>query len=482
MEDRNHEFSSDELDEDYEDEVVLEDIRGELKARHDANGLVLTWFQGGVDDGTEMLRFNPSTNLLRIFPRIRRNLGFENPFEQLTELQVEAPDWDPEQHSEEGERYGLHVKGLPKGFSAVYSFGLGVKRAYRGLLQEIEKHTSCTAIRFVFSATEGQDGAVFRLGLHRFEDYRQAVERNRSRGHTAVRRVIAAEAHNAVADLLAQKPIEPKYGRHPVIQALTEEVATGHVMDAADRAALVERVVYEAPKVAHEAPAQFGRLRRDIELVSLNVLIEQFEEGLVGRAARHEEHWQRFFTTNQFALQQVFSAPILVLRAQAHVRGTDALGQGSRIADFLCINAITRSCIVVEIKTPATALMAANAYRGSGSDGVYPVHKDLSGAVSQVQAQMESVPRDLKHKPELGEIDKWHVRGAVISGKVSELSDEQRESFLRYREGLTSVTVLGYDEVCERLKYLHAMLKDPQVPAADVAAAGGASGASTPER
>lgn len=216
--------------------------------------------------------------------------------------------------------------------------------------------------------------------------------------------------------------------------------------------------------------------------MSLDVLIEQFEEALVGRTARREEHWQRFFTTNQFALQQVFSAPILVRRDQAHVRGTDALGQGSRIADFLCVNAITRSCVVVEIKTPATALMAANAYRGSGTAGVYPVHKDLSGAVSQVQAQMESVPRDLKHNPKLDEIDKWHVRGAVISGKVSGLSDEQRESFLRYREGLTSVTVLGYDEVCERLKYLHAMLEDPQVPAGDVVAAGGASGASTPER
>jgi hypothetical protein len=51
---------------------------------------------------------------------------------------------------------------------------------------------------------------------------------------------------------------------------------------------------------------------------------------------------------------------------------------------------------------------------------------------------MESVPRDLKDNPQLGSIDKWHARGAVIIGRVSELNDEQRASFLRYCEGLAS--------------------------------------------
>lgn len=255
--------------------------------------------------------------------------------------------------------------------------------------------------------------------------------------------------------------MEPRYGRNPVIRAITEEVATGHVTDASDRATLVNEVARQAPAVAQEAPEQFGRLREDIELVSLKVLIERFQEGLVGRAAKDEGRWQRFFTENSFALQQVFSAPILVLRGQVHVRGTGPLGDGSRIADFLCVNAVTRSAVVVEIKTPASPLMAAKPYRGSGTAAVHPAHRELSGAVGQVQAQMESVPRDLRDSPEFGAVDKWHVRGAVISGRVSDLDDEQRESFLRYREGLSSVTVLGYDEICERLKGLHALLGGP---------------------
>ena len=449
-------------------ETELEDRVGSVDEERDGNELVLFWSRRGEHARTEMLRFNPNTKLLRIFPKVRQSATFQEQFHQLTELQLEAPDWLPAHHSEEGERYSLlHVVGLPRGFAATYEFGLGIMRDYRGLLEEIEERTPCTAVRFVSSGDEGPEGIVFRLALARFEEYRATVDRNRGRGRAAVRRVIEAACHNAVADLFNIDPVEPKYGTNPIIRAITEEVATGFVMDAASRVTLVDQLVQEAPKVAQETPKRFGQLRGDIELVSLEVLIEQFEKGLTGVAARKEDHWQTFFATNPFALQQVFAAPILVIRGQVHVRGTDALGQGSRIADFLCVNAVTRSVVVVEIKNPATTLMAAQAYRGSGSAEVYPAHRHLSGAVSQVQAQMESVPRDLRDNPQLGLIDKWHVHGAVIAGKVSGLSPEQRASFLRYREGLTGVTVLGYDEVCERLKYLHAMLKSPPQAAGD---------------
>lgn len=452
----------------YEFEDELEDRVGSVEVSNDGTELILSWLRRGADESTEFLRFDRAAKLLRIFPKVRRGLTYTNPFDRLTELQIEAPGWNPEDHSAESERYGFHVVGLPRGFAAVYQFGLGVMRDYRGLLEEIDKRTSCSTVRFVTSGDEGPDGNVFRLTLERFEAYRATVDRSRGRGNTAVRRVIDAERHNAVADLFNLEPVEPKYGKNPVIRAITEEVSTGHVMDASDRATLVDQVLLETPRVAREAPEQFGRLREDIELVSLEVLIEQFDRGCIGPAARDEDHWQKFFATNSFALQQVFSAPILVVRGQVHVRGTDALGQGSRIADFLCVNAVTRSAVVIEIKTPATELMAANAYRGSGTAAVYPTHRHLSGAVSQVQAQMESVPRDLKGNPRLGSIDKWHVHGAVIIGRVSELSDEQLGSFLRYRDGLTAVTVLGYDEVCGRLKSLHAMLKNPPQPSGAV--------------
>lgn len=78
---------------------------------------------------------------------------------------------------------------------------------------------------------------------------------------------------------------------------------------------------------------------------------------------------------------------------------------------------------------------------------------------------MAGVKQDLSWRLQRTEdldIDPWHeTRGAVIAGQVSNLSGAHLQSFLRYRADLATVTILGYDEVLERLKALHTMLKSP---------------------
>lgn len=460
-----HEYEVDGVD-GSETHPDLEDRLGFIEATDEGAELVLTRSEReGTRGPTEMLRFHRVDKVLRIFPKVTRSGRLEDQFDRLAELQIEAPRWDPEAHSVEDDRYGLmQVRGLPKGFAKFYEYGLGIKRDYRDLVDEIERRTSCTIVRFIITGLEGLDAdrKTFRITLKRFDDYRAAVDRSRGRGWTAVRRVIDAECHNAVADLLGLDRVEVKYGTNEVIRAITEEVATGHVMEASDRALIIDEAAIAAPKVAREAPERLSRLRQDIELVSLEVLIDQFEEALDGRRSGDEGHWQRFFYLNQFALQQLFSMPIVVARQQAHVQAEDAEGRGSRITDFLCANAVTRTAVVVEIKTPNTQLMAGAEYRGKGTAGVYPPHRDLGGSVAQVQSQMAAVPQDLAHRlhrtPHLT-VDPWNdIRGAVIIGRVSTLSGVRLESFLRYRAGLATVTILGYDEVLERLKTLLAVL------------------------
>lgn len=456
-----------------DDEDELEDRLGFLYASEDGNDLVLTRKDHRGDEvGLEVLRYDRVNKLLRITPRMMHLGQLDPQFRQVTELQIEAPAWDPSSHSAESERFGLlYVRGLRASFRAVYAFGLGIKRDYIGLIEEIEENTPCTVIRFVDAGPEGvdTDGITYRVSMQRFDDFCAAVHRSRDRGNTAVRRVIDAERHNAVADLFGLERIEPKYGRNPIIRAITEEVTTGHVTEAGDRALLVDEVARAAPVVVREAPERFSQLRDDIQLVSLEALIERFENDLSGSHARDEPHWQRFFSTNQFALQMVFSTPIVVARPQAHVQSPDLSGGGSRISDFLCANAVTRTAVVVEIKTPSTELMAAKPYRGKGAAAAYPPHTKLSGAVAQVQSQMAAVPQDLAwrlHRERDLELDPWHdVRGAVIAGRVSTLADARLDSFHCYRAGLATVTVLCYDEVLERLKALHKVLKTPPTSA-----------------
>ncbi len=187
---------------------------------------------------------------------------------------------------------------------------------------------------------------------------------------------------------------------------------------------------------------------------------------MAGAAAKDESHWQRFFETNTFALQQLFAAPIALYGGQMTVRGVNPLGQGSRIADFVLVNTVLRTALVVEIKTPAAGL-AGPVYRGKGGAEVHLPHRDLLGAIAQLQSQMESVRTDLpgllRDTPGAKALDTFHVRGAVIAGIAGALGPEEKASYLRHRGGLGDVEVIAFDEVRERLAVLRDLLA-PQEP------------------
>lgn len=446
----------------------LEDRLGKIEQKLVDGEFVLTRVPRDKSEKSyEVLRYDIDEQLLRIFPKSTSFGALEPQFERNTELHVESPGWDSSRHSEEHGRYWLlYAKGLPKGFSAIYEFGLGIQRDYRRFVDQILERTSSSTVRFVLDGPEGLDAAslTFRVSLARFDAYRSAVDRSRGRAQTAARRVIEADTHNAVADLFGETRVGPKYTRNPAIRAITEEVATGHVTDANDRALIADELTAIAPVIAAETPRRLVQLRDDIELVSLQSLIERCSGDLDGPYSNDEGHWQEFFAANKFALQLLFAAPVVVVREHATVQAPDIDGRGSRITDFLCANTVTRTVSVVEIKTPASRLMSASAYRGSNSDAaVYAPHSALAGAIAQLQSQMASVPRSLASRltPELN-LDPWHEpRGALVVGRVSSLEAEQRESFLRFRAGLSNITVLGYDEVLERLKALRDVLASP---------------------
>ncbi|WP_349319189.1 Shedu anti-phage system protein SduA domain-containing protein [Mycolicibacterium canariasense] len=332
------------------------------------------------------------------------------------------------------------------------------------MIYAIEEHTECNVVRFGASDAEGPNGNTFHIAIERFAQYKHDVDLNIRRAQVVVRRIIAAESFNSIADLLGKARVMPTLGRHPTIQAITRALTDDVPLDTEERTALVGRMSAESSKAARENPPAFGKLRQDIDLVTLEVLIEQYRSGLQGKAAEDESWWQEFFRTNTFALQQLFSAPVALFKDQAHVRVTNAGGGGGRVADFVLVNTVARTVVAVEIKTPGTKLLGSR-YRGAGGGEVYLPHKELSGAVAQIQAQLESVvtdfPQIVTNSPGLDSIDTADVRGAVIIGKLESLeAEEKRDSFIRYRARLLGIDVLTFDEVYHRLCGLHTMLSN----------------------
>lgn len=454
------------------DSTEWESRQGRVGARQDGQLLVLSWLgsttrpSDGEHGGIDMVRFDPFTRILSIFPKVSSLGGLIDQYGQVTELQLDTSvgEWDSDAAVVEGDSGELELAGMPEGFGKIFAYGLGLPRAYRSIVRAIEENTDCSVVRFGSPHKEGADGDIFHIALDRFARYKSAVDLNRRRGATVVQRVNRSEASNAIADLVGKAKESPSLGRHPTIQAITRAVTDDTPLNNTDRSALVRRMATETRQVAAESPQVLGKLRHDIQLVTLEVLIQQFGDGLRGPMAREEDKWQAFFEANSFALQQLFAAPVALYGTQLHLRMPNMHGAGARKADFVLVNALTRTAIVVEIKTPSTRLLGSR-YRGAGGAEVHPPDKELSGAVAQLQAQMESAVTDFRDilRQTSGDepIRTSDVRGAIIAGKHASLGDEERLSFLRYRNGLQGIEVLTFDEVHHRLQGLHEMLAGP---------------------
>lgn len=172
-----------------------------------------------------------------------------------------------------------------------------------------------------------------------------------------------------------------------------------------------------------------------------------------------EEFWQQSFSERVYVLKQVFPYPVVLFRTKAYVGGKQIDNKGGKEVDFLIGIETTDAAILVEIKTPLTPLLGPE-YR----DGVYPLSRDLSGALSQILnyrqslvRRFDSITSEASRRLTLGE-----PRCIVIAGNSQQLASPiMKENFELQRERLNGVTVLTFDELFLRLEHLVRLLEEP---------------------
>jgi hypothetical protein len=235
------------------------------------------------------------------------------------------------------------------------------------------------------------------------------------------------------------------------------KVAAGEVpLNDEEQEALLSATSASAPAIAASAPAKLVRLQRDIEVVNLDQLIKAFDGAL--DAGNNEDWWQRFFEENVFALQLLFGGPTVFVDAQVPIGEGGNSAKGTKIADYLLKNAMTNNASLVEIKKPSTKLMKRRPYR----EGVYGVQSEISEAVTQVLDQALQLTRhELGTKPRTGD-QSWMSnapRCFVVAGRASELDTaDKQKSFDLYREHLSGLRLVTYDEIFGQLKTLRDFL------------------------
>lgn len=347
---------------------------------------------------------------------------------------------------------------LPRGLIRDPQYGLGIAKEYQTILDELEERTECTELVLSNTETTQVDRERFVLTLRDFESQRAELDRIANRAQTAAIRVKRASTHNWLAPTLGIPKVPVNRGRHPMVQLLTDSAADSYTLTDEDQDTLVAATLESTAAIAKRRPDALAKLAGDIELVTLEVLIERFHDAIGKR--KSEPFWQDFFSQNPFALHLAFGAPVVLVQAQASVGGRRLSGEGEKLADFLVKNVLTGNLAIFEIKRPDTKLVEGRPYRL----GLHGPSKELSAAINQVldqRHQLEQTLPLLKSTSREWSIESYAVRCCVIAGQVP-ADEDQNKSFELFRGNSRNVEVVTYDELLEKLEQLHHLLSSAQ--------------------
>jgi Domain of unknown function (DUF4263) len=226
-----------------------------------------------------------------------------------------------------------------------------------------------------------------------------------------------------------------------------------------DQLAAVTLVKQSRRALADRHPGQLMELQRDIELVTLERLIEKIDSLMAKNTA--EDQWHNLFVDNPFILTLAFGFPVIAIGDKVSVGGHTFFRAGEKIADFLLKNDLTDNLALVEIKTARTKLLGGP-YRG----GVFPPSPELAGSVTQVldqrhRLQMEFYARTAAARRH--DLEAYAVRCAVIIG-MTPPKPEQKRSLELFRNNLHDTLIVTFDELLQKLRHLHTFLSPEFVP------------------
>lgn len=413
---------------------------------------------------TKLLEINGQHNFLTIYPisTFGDRSDFLKPkYGQIERITLDDTDiirgvgWDATSTPEDV----LDVlENLPSTFTKDYAYGLGLAKPYRFIIDAVEQLSDCTELVITGKHTTGPDphgDGIFYISTQDFEQARVELNKIDRHAQSAVRAVKWTAAHNILAERLGVPTQDPKAGRHPYRKLFTAVAEGKQELSEDDQNAVIGALTSHAADIAEHQPEKLAKLRGDIELVTLEVLITRYE-GMLGENLA-EGRWQDFFNENPFILNMAFGYPVIKVRDQASVGGRKLSGDGEKITDFLVKNSLTNNTAIFEIKTPQTPILNKTPFR----DGVYTPSADLSGSINQAldqKYQFQKQIAQIKDNSRLYDIESYAVHCCLVIGKTPD-GDDRKKSFELFRRNSKDVEIVTFDELLEKLKQLSAFLR-----------------------
>ncbi len=195
------------------------------------------------------------------------------------------------------------------------------------------------------------------------------------------------------------------------------------------------------------------------QLLKRRERLESFKRGIDKKIA-DEGKWQDFFEANKWIFGYGLKYQILRQeQAQPAYGGTRMDGRGGQRGDYLTSTSGEYGfTVLVEIKTPETPLLHGTS---EVRNGAWSLSKDLTDAVAQIQANMQTWDKDgsgsdeNKDSLESKGIYTVSPRGIIVIGNLAQLdSRSKRATFERFRRSLHGVEIITFDELYNRARFI----------------------------
>lgn len=345
---------------------------------------------------------------------------------------------------------------LLPGFTKDPDYGLGISREFKDVIDAIQEHCNCNELRFSEenSTSEDQRSNAFILSIDDYDAARVHIKRITSLGQKAAAEVKDGTVYNLIAERLGKPAKTISVGRSPVRKLITAAAQGKPPLTEGDQVTVINILRSHSKQIAEGKPEALAKLQNELELVTLEVLIQRYEE-LLGKTTV-ESDWQRFFNENKFILTMAFGYPIVQIIEQASVGGGQLVGGGGKFSDFVSKNSQTNNAALFEIKTPKTPLLNKHPFRGK----VFSATSEFSGAIIQILDQKYqfgmSLPQ-LKFNDRGLDLEAYTIHCCLIIGTTPNGLEEQK-SFELFRRNSRSVEIITFDELLVKLKQLYAFL------------------------
>lgn len=208
------------------------------------------------------------------------------------------------------------------------------------------------------------------------------------------------------------------------------------------------------------------KIEEKVELIRLKKAKKDFNKLKVQKndSKNLEKKWHDFFKENDWIFSYVLLLPVVIYDDEIYVGGKNIKNKNGKVADFLYRNTLSNNACIIEIKTHKTIICNKAPYRG---DNVFPLNSKFTGAINQVLIQKDKILKDyaslLKEEKDKGNADKFfdvfNPKCILVVGSMSDMIKSQQNNFEIFRNSMSNVEIITFDEIEKKLNYFTDLLK-----------------------